>query len=157
MRSRKSCRFQLRTIPSSISTLVYVKCLPLWLSSTNLIIKNCTIQLLYYFFFSESRKFHAMARLEHFLTPSSLQQDRSVECFLLSASIEIILENLRSINFNQRAACEKQPVKSLAMKETSAHVSCQLAGHEQTTGPKWTGATMALETRNSDIFRKIFS
>ena len=44
-----------------------------------------------------------MARLEHFLTPSSLQQDRSVECFLLSASIEIILENSRSTNFNQRA------------------------------------------------------
>ena len=48
-----------------------------------------------------------MPWLEHFLTPSSLQQDRSVECFLLSASIEIILENSRSITFNQRAACEK--------------------------------------------------
>ena len=32
------------------------------LSSTNLIIENCTIQLLYSFFFLESRKFHAMAR-----------------------------------------------------------------------------------------------
>ena len=57
------------------------------------------------FFFQKA--VNSMPWLEHFLTPSSLQQDRSVERFLLSAWIEIILENSRSINFNQRASCEK--------------------------------------------------
>ena len=59
------------------------------------------------FFFQKA--VNSMLWLErHFLTPSSLQQDRSVERFnFLSTSIEIILENSRSINFNQRAAYEK--------------------------------------------------
>ena len=56
-----------------------------------------------FFFFSESRKFHAMARA----LPDAIKSAARQISRMLSASIEIILENSRSINFNQRAACEK--------------------------------------------------